>query len=65
MVLLGATAYSMPERVAAIRSEHDVINSAIQMRDPQAAAEAMQRHLDTALAARLSLLSLPVDTEPD
>jgi DNA-binding GntR family transcriptional regulator len=65
MVLLGATAYSMPERVAAIRSEHDVINSAIQTRDPQAAAEAMQRHLDTALAARLSLLSLPVDTEPD
>ena len=65
MVLLGATAYSMPDRVAAIRSEHDVINDAIQTRDPQAAAEAMQRHLDTALAARLSLLSLPVDTEPD
>ncbi len=65
MVLLGASAYTMPDRVATIRSEHDVINDAIQTRDPQAAAEAMQRHLDTALAARLSLLSLPVDTEPD
>ena len=65
IVLLGATAYSMPDRVAAIRSEHDVINDAIQTRDPQAAADAMLHHLDTALAARLSLLSLSVDTEPD
>ena len=65
MVLLGATAYSLPDRAAAIRSEHEVINGAIQKRDPQAAADAMLHHLDTALAARLSLLSLSVDTEPD
>jgi len=65
MVLLGATAYSLPERVVAIPREHDVINNAIQTRDPQAAADAMLHHLDTALAARLSLLSLSVDTEPD
>ena len=65
MVLLGATAYSLPARVAAIRSEHEAINGAIQKRDPQAAADAMLHHLDTALAARLSLLSLTVDTEPD
>ena len=65
MVLLGATAYSLPARVPAIGSEHDAINAAIQSGDAAAAATAMQRHLDTALAARLSLLSLTVDTEPD
>jgi DNA-binding GntR family transcriptional regulator len=65
MVLLGATAYSLPARVAAIRSEHDAINTAIQAGNAEAAAAAMQRHLDTALAARLSLLSLTVDAEPD
>ena len=65
MVLLGATAYSLPARVAAIGSEHDAINTAIQAADADGAATAMQRHLDTALAARLSLLSLTVDAEPD
>jgi DNA-binding GntR family transcriptional regulator len=65
MVLLGATAYSLPARVTAIRDEHDAINAAIQTGDPHAAAAAMQHHLDTALAARLSLLSLTADTEPD
>ena len=65
MVLLGATAYSLPARVAAIGSEHDAINTAIQAGDADDAAAAMQRHLDTALAARLSLLSLTVDAEPD
>ena len=65
MVLLGATAYSLPARVAAIGSEHDAINTAIQAADADGAAAAMQRHLDTALAARLSLLSLTVDAEPD
>ena len=65
VVLLGATAYSLPARVAAIRNEHDAINIAIQAGDADEATAAMQRHLDTALAARLSLLSLTVDAEPD
>jgi DNA-binding FadR family transcriptional regulator len=65
MVLLGATAYSLPARIAAIRREHDAINTAIQAGNAQEAAAAMQRHLDTALAARLSLLSLTADAEPD
>lgn len=65
MVLLGATAYSLPTRVAAIRNEHDTINVAIQSGTADDAAAAMQNHLDTALAARLSLLSLTVDAEPD
>ena len=65
MVLLGATAYSLPTRVAAIRREHVAINLAIQNGDAQAAAIAMQTHLDTALAARLLLLSINVTAEPD
>ena len=65
MVLLGATAYSLPTRIGAIRNEHDAINIAIQSGDADQAAANMQHHLDTALAARLSLLSLTVDAEPD
>ena len=65
MVLLGATAYSLTARVAAIRDEHDAINAAIQAGDAAAAAAAMHHHLATALAARLSLLSLTAETEPD
>lgn len=58
MVLLGTTAYSLPDRVSSIQHEHQAINQAIQNRQPSVAEEAMQAHLDKALLARLNLLSL-------
>ena len=58
MVLLGTTAYSLPDRVLSIQREHQAINQAIQNRQPSVAEEAMQAHLDKALLARLNLLSL-------
>lgn len=58
MVLLGTTAYSLPDRVSSIQREHQAINQAIQNRQPSVAEEAMQAHLDKALLARLNLLSL-------
>lgn len=64
----GAAYHSLhhpPRFAVGIRDEHDAINAAIQTGEPHAAAAAMQHHLDTALAARLSLLSLTADTEPD
>jgi DNA-binding GntR family transcriptional regulator len=65
MVLLGATAYSLPERATAIRTEHEAINEAIQLRDTEAASNAMRAHLEAALRARLELLSLTASTELD
>ena len=65
MVLLGATAYTLAGRAEAIRDEHEAINSAIQTGDGGAAADAMSRHLDSALAARLALLSLTAEPELD
>lgn len=58
MVLLGTTAYSLPDRVSSIQREHQAINQAIQNRQPSVAEEEMQAHLDKALLARLNLLSL-------
>ena len=65
MVLLGATAYSLAGRAESIRDEHEAINRAIQDGDATAAAAAMSRHLDSALAARLTLLSLTAGQELD
>jgi len=65
MVLLGATAYSLAGRAGSIRDEHEAINRAIQDGDATAAAAAMSRHLDSALAARLTLLSLTAGQELD
>ena len=65
MVLLGATAYSLAGRAGTIRDEHEAINRAIQDGDATAAAAAMSRHLDSALAARLTLLSLTAGQELD
>ena len=64
-MLLGATAYTLAGRAEAIRDEHEAINSAIQTGDAEAAADAMSRHLDSALAARLALLSLTAEPELD
>ena len=65
MVLLGATAYTLAGRAEAIRNEHEAINRAIRDGDEAAAAAAMSRHLDSALTARLTLLSLTAQTELD
>jgi len=65
MVLLGATAYTLAGRAEAVRDEHEAINSAIQSGDTESAAAAMSRHLDSALAARLTLLSLTAEPELD
>ena len=65
MVLLGATAYTLAGRAEAIRDEHAAINNAIRSGDATAAATAMSRHLDSALTARLRLLSLTDGQEHD
>ena len=65
MVLLGATAYSLPERITAIRTEHELVNAAIQQGDVMAASTAMRAHLEAALTARLELLSLTASPELD
>ena len=65
MVLLGATAYSLAGRAGSIRDEHEAVNRAIQAGDAAAASAAMARHLDSALTARLKLLSLTAGQEMD
>ena len=65
MVLLGATAYTLAGRAEAIRDEHEAINRAIRDGDEAAAAATMSWHLDSALTARLTLLSLTAQTELD
>ena len=65
MVLLGATAYSLAGRAGSIRDEHESINRAIQAGEAAAAAAAMSQHLDSALTARLKLLSLTAGQELD
>ena len=65
MVLLGATAYSLPQRVGAICDEHIAINAAIQSGASATAEAAMQAHLQAALTARLTLLSQPAGAELD
>ena len=65
MVLLGATAYSLPPRVDAIRDEHIAINTAIMAGDGDGAEAAMRAHLQAALTARLTLLSHTAVAELD
>jgi len=65
MVLTGATAYSLDDRVAPIRNEHVAINDAIQNNMPDIAKEKMQEHLANALTARLTLISLGGGVEVD
>ena len=65
MVLLGATAYTLAGRAEAIRDEHAAINSAIRSGDETTAAAAMSQHLDSALTARLKLLSMTGGEEHD
>ena len=57
LILLGPTAYSLPERLQEISDEHQAICTAIFNRDETGAAQAMRAHLHKALAARLALLS--------
>lgn len=65
MVLLGATAYSLPERRDVIQNEHAAITKAISDSDGDAAEEAMQTHLHKALIARLAVLSASKAVELD
>ena len=65
MVLLGATAYSLPPRVDAIRDEHIAINTAIMAGDGDGAEAAMRAHLQAALTARLTVLSHTAVAELD
>lgn len=54
-VLIGDTAYSLADRVTVIAAQHAAINEAIQKGDETAAHQAMARHLQDALTARLRL----------
>ena len=65
LVLLGATAYTLAGRAEAIRDEHAAINSSIRLGDETTAAAAMSQHLDSALTARLKLLSMTGGEEHD
>lgn len=56
LILLGITAYSLPDRVDEIRQEHVSVNDAIQSGHAHDAETAMARHLNKALEARLLLL---------
>ena len=57
LILLGVTAYSLPERVHGIQQEHNAINQALQNSDAQAAEVAMKTHLMHGLEARLRLMT--------
>ena len=57
LVLLGASAYNVKSRLSAIQDEHAAINEAIQNQDEIAAEQAMHKHLEQALIARLSMLA--------
>ena len=57
MVLLGVTAYNMETRLASILAEHEQINIAIQNSTAEAAEHATRAHLETALTARLHIIS--------
>lgn len=65
MILLGATAYSLAQRRDPIQSEHAAITAAIIAGDGPAAEAAMQHHLNQALIARLSVLSVSQSMEID
>ena len=61
LILLGSTAYTLPDRVAQIAHEHRAINAAIQKNNADEAEAAMRIHLENALSARLHLLALSGD----
>ena len=63
--LLGPTAYSLPDRLAAISEEHQAVCSAIVNRDEGRAAQAMEQHLHNALTVRLGLLSEQITAKDD
>ena len=57
LILLGSTAYNVKTRVNDIQNEHAAINEAIQKGDGSLAEQAMHKHLEQALVARLSILA--------
>lgn len=65
LILLGPTAYSLPQRLADISAEHQAVCTAIVNRDEAGAAQAMDDHLHKALAARLTLMSEQISAKGD
>lgn len=57
LILIGDTAYHLPDRTAEIQTQHAAITRAIKNSDEAAAEQAMRDHLRDALQARLRLLS--------
>lgn len=56
LALLRSTTYEVPGRAAAAHDDHISIATAIKNRNPIAAEKAAQRHIATAVKARLELL---------
>ncbi len=56
MALLGRTTYALPRRVDAALAEHRQIVAAIAQRNPTAAINAMQIHMQGAQSARLAMV---------
>lgn len=65
LILLGPTAYSLPQRLEEISTEHQAICTAILSCNEAGAAQAMHDHLHKALAARLALLSEQISAKSD
>ena len=65
LILLGVTAYSLPERVHDIQHEHNAINHALQKGDAEGAEQAMKTHLMNGLEARLHLMANPSTKDLD
>lgn len=64
-ILLGTTVYSLPDRLPAIRAEHQNINQAIGAGDGTKAEAMMRLHLENGLQARLLIMSLTDGQELD
>lgn len=64
-ILLGNTVYSVPDRLDAIRQEHEAINEAIQKGDGAIAENKMRQHLQNGLKARLTIMSFVKGEELD
>ncbi|WP_425038812.1 GntR family transcriptional regulator [Primorskyibacter sp. S187A] len=58
LLLLGPTTYTDPARLDAVTAQHRDILTALRARDPQAAAEAAEAHLQCSLRYRLKALAL-------
>ena len=65
MVLLGATAYSLPDRITAIRTEHEPSTPRSSKVTPKRRRTPCARILKPRCTARLELLSLTASTELD